>query len=134
MNHKAIATLLRGRLAAIAGLPAVANENLAFTPVVNTPYLREACLFNTTSNLGLANDSAQRQDGIYQVDILVPKNSSKFRALELCDLVRAGFARQARALIDGDTIINLEGCSVSPARVEGEMFAYSVSVRWVVLS
>lgn len=133
MNHKTIATLLRGRLATIAGLPAVANENLNFTPAVNAPYLREACLFNTTSNLGLANDSAQRQDGIYQVDILVPKNTSKFRALELCDLVRAGFARQARALIDGDTVVNLEGGSVSPARVEGEFFVYSVSVRWTVV-
>lgn len=134
MNHKAIATLLRGRLATIAGLPAVANENINFVPSVNAPYLREACLFNTTSNLGLANDSAQRQDGVYQIDILVPKNTSKFRALELCDLVRVGFARQARALIDGDTVVNLEGSSVSPARTEGEMFAYSVSIRWTVVA
>ena len=133
MNHKAIATLLRGRLATIAGLPAVANENINFTPSVNAPYLREACLFNTTSNLGLANDSFERQDGIYQVDILAPKNTSKFRALELCDLVRVGFAREARAFVDGDTVINLEGSSVSPARVEGEMFVYSVSVRWTVV-
>lgn len=133
MNHKKIAALLRGRLAAISGLPAVQNENISFTPAVNTPYLREAVLFNTTSNLGLANDSAERQDSIYQVDVLVPKNSSKYTALEYCDLIRAGFARQARALIDGDTIINLEGCSVSPARVEGEYFVYSVSARWTVV-
>lgn len=133
MNHKAIATLLRGRLATIAGLPAVANENINFVPSVNAPYLREACLFNTTSNLGLANDSAERQDGIYQVDVLVPKNSSKYAALGYCDLIRTGFSRQARALIDGDTIINLEGCSVSPARVDGEFFAYSVSARWTVV-
>lgn len=134
MNHKAIATLLRGRLATIAGLPAVANENLNFTPTVNAPYLREACLFNTTSNLGLANDSFERQDGIYQIDVLVPKNTSKFRALELCDLVRVGFARQARALSGGGTTISLEGSSVSPARVEGEYFVYSVSIRWTVVA
>ena len=132
MNHKKIATLLRGRLATISGLPTVANENIAFTPAVNTAYLREAVLFNETFNLGVS--SGERQDGIYQIDVLVPKNTSKFKALEYCDLLRAGFAREARALIDGDTIINLEGCSVSPARVEGEYFAYSVSARWTVVA
>ena len=133
MNHKTIATLLRGRLATISGLPTISDENKAFTPNVNNPHLREAVLFNTTSSLGLANDSAERQDGIYQVDVLVPKNSFRTVALGYCDLIRAGFARQAQALIDGDTIINLEGSSVSPARVEGEMFVYSVSVRWTVV-
>lgn len=128
MNHKKIATLLRGRLASLIGLPTVADENKSFVPNTNNPYLREAVLFNETFNLGVS--SGQRQDGIYQIDVLVPKNSSKFKALEYCDLLRAGFARQARALIDGDTIINLEGCSVSPARVEGEYFVYSVSCRW----
>lgn len=131
MNHKKIATLLRGKLATISGLPAIANENLAFTPTVNAPYLREAVLFNDTFNLGVS--SGERQDGIYQIDVLVPKNSSKFKALEYCDLLRAGFTRQARALIDGDTVINLEGASVSPARVEGEYFVYSVSCRWTVV-
>lgn len=134
MNHKAIATLLRGRLASLSGLPAVANENIGFTPSNNAAYLREACLFNTTNNLGLAEDSAERQDGIYQIDVLVPKNSSKFHALAYCDILRAGFAREANALIDGDTKINLEGSSVSPARVDGEHFAYSVSVRWTVVN
>ncbi len=132
MNHKKIATLLRGRLATISGLPTIANENIAFTPAVNAAYLREAVLFNDTFNLGVS--SGERQDGIYQIDVIVPKNSSKFKALEYCDLLRAGFARQARALIDGDTIINLEGCSVSPARVEGEFFVYSVSARWTVVN
>lgn len=132
MNHKKIATLLRGRLATISGLPVIANENIAFTPAVNTAYLREAVLFNETFNLGVS--SGERQDGIYQIDVLAPKNTSKFTALGYCDLLRVGFAREARALIDGDTIINLEGCSVSPARVEGEYFAYSVSARWTVVA
>lgn len=131
MNHKKIATLLRGKLASISGLPTVADENKSFAPNTNTPYLREAVLFNETFNLGLSE--GQRQDGIYQIDVLVPKNTSRYSALDYVELLRAGFARQARALIDGDTIINLEGCSVSPARVEGEFFAYSVSVRWTVV-
>lgn len=131
MNHKKIATLLRTKLASISGLPTIADENISFTPSTNTPYLREAVLFNETFNLGLSE--GERQDGVYQIDVLVPKNTSKFKALEYCDLLRVGFARQARALIDGDTIINLEGCSVSPARVEGEYFAYSVSCRWTVV-
>lgn len=131
MNHKKIATLLRGKLASISGLPTVADENKTFVPNTNNPYLREVVLFNETFNLGLSE--GERQDGIYQIDILVPKNTSKFKALEYCDLLRAGFARQARALIDDDTIINLEGCSVSPALAEGEFFVYSASARWTVV-
>lgn len=131
MNHKKIATLLRGKLASISGLPTVADENKTFVPNTNTPYLREAVLFNETFNLGLSE--GERQDGIYQIDVLVPKNTYRTNALGYVDLIRAGFARQARALIDGDTIINLEGCSVSPARVEGEYFVYSVSARWTVV-
>lgn len=131
MNHKKIATLLRGKLASISGLPTVADENKSFVPNTNNPYLREAVLFNETFNLGLSE--GERQDGIYQIDVLVPKNTSRYSGLDYVELLRAGFARQARALIDGDTIINLEGCSVSPARVEGEFFVYSVSARWTVV-
>lgn len=128
MNHKKIATLLRTKLASISGLPTVADENKTFVPNTGNPYLREAVLFNDTFNLGLSE--GERQDGIYQIDVLVPKNTYRTNALGYVDLIRTGFARHARALIDGDTIINLEGCSVSPSRVEGEFFAYSVSCRW----
>lgn len=134
MNHKKIATLLRGKLASIGGLPTVADENKTFVPNTNNPYLRETVLFNTTDNLGLAVDSAERQDGIYQIDVLVPKNTSKFKALGYCDLLLNGFARQVSALADGDTKINIEGAYVSPARVEGEFFVYSVSARWTVVA
>lgn len=132
MNHKKIATLLRGRLASLTGLPSVQNENISFNPSPNSTYLREACLFNETVNLGVS--SGQRQDGIYQIDVMVPKNSSKFSALGYCDILSDGFSRQAIALVDGDTRINLEGCSVSPARIDGEFFVYSVSARWTVVA
>lgn len=133
MKHKSIASLLRTRLSTLSGLPPVANENVGFRPIVTEAYLREACLFGDAFNLGLASSSASRQDGLYQVDVLVPKNTTKYKALEYCDLLVEGFARQARAFVDGNTVINLEGSTVSPSRIENEMFVYSVSVRFTAV-
>lgn len=133
MNEFKIAQLLRARLAAVAGVPAIISENVTATMQPALSYLREACLFGETFNPSLAADGMQRQDGIYQIDVCTPKGKGKFEGLSVAELLKAAFRRQPAAMVDGDLRINLEGSTTSPARTEQDHFIYSLSVRWTVV-
>ena len=133
MNEFKIAQLLRARLAAVTGVPAIISENVQATMQPAASYLREACLFSETFNPTLEVGGMERQDGIYQIDICTPKGKGKFEGLAVVELVKAAFQRQPAAMTDGALKINLEGSSTSPARTEEEHFVYSLSIRWTVV-
>lgn len=133
MNEKRIAELLRARLGAVAGVPAIITENVTATMQPTTSYLREACLFGETFNPTLETEGMARQDGIYQIDVCTPKGKGKFDGLAHIETLKAAFKREARAMTDGALKINLEGSTTSPGRVDGEHFVYSLSVRWTVV-
>jgi hypothetical protein len=134
MNEKRIAELLRERLGAITGVPTIITENLAAVMQKDISYLREFVLFGETFNPTLDVGGMERQDGIYQVDICVPKGKGRPEALNIVEKVKAAFQRQPAAMMDGDLRINLEGSSTSPARTEQDHFVYSLSIRWTVVS
>lgn len=133
MNEKIIAEQLRIRLGSIANLPTIITENVSATMQPTLSYLREFVLFGDTFELGLAADGPQRQDGIYQVDVCVPKNQGRPAALDIVEKVKAGFQRQAPAITVGSLKINLEGTQLSSGRTDGEHFVYSLSIRWTVV-
>jgi hypothetical protein len=133
INEFKIAQLLRARLAAVTGVPAIITENVAATMQPAVSYLRESCLFGETFNPTLEVGGMERQDGIYQIDICTPKGKGKFEGLAVVELLKAAFQRQPAAMTDGALKINLEGSSTSPARTEQDHFIYSLSIRWVVV-
>ena len=133
MNEKVIAEQLRIRLGNIAGLPAIITENVTATMQPTVSYLREFVLFGDTFELSLAADGAQRQDGIYQVDVCAPKGQGRPAALDIVEKVKAGFSRQPAAIVASGIKINLEGSQLSAARIDGEHFVYSLSIRWTVV-
>jgi hypothetical protein len=133
MNEFKIAQLLRARLAAVVGVPAIISENVTATMLASQSYLREACLFGETFNPTLEAAGASRQDGVYQIDVCTPKGKGKFEGLAVVELLKAAFQRQAAAMVDGDLRINLEGSTTSPARTEQDHFIYSLSIRWTVV-
>jgi hypothetical protein len=68
-------------------------QGAAFTPVTTETYLKETFLSNDTDPLGLAADSSDRQDSIYQLDIYTPKDNGKFSGLAISNDIKAEFKR-----------------------------------------
>lgn len=134
INEFKIAQLLRARLASVTGVPQVITENVTATMLANQSYLREACLFGETFNPTLDVNGMQRQDGVYQIDVCTPKGKGKFEGLSHIETLKAAFKREVAAMVDGDLKINLEGFTTSPARIDGDHFIYSLSIRYTVVS
>lgn len=133
INEFKIAQLLRARLAAVSGVPAIITENVTATMQPSVSYLREFCLFGETFNPTLEAGGMERQDGVYQIDVCTPKGKGKFEGLAIVETLKSAFQREAGAMTDGALKINLEGSSTSPARIDGEHFVYSLSIRWTVV-
>jgi hypothetical protein len=133
INEFKIAQLLRARLQTVGGVPAIITENVTATMQPSVSYLREFCLFGETFDLALEANGMQRQDGVYQIDVCTPKGKGKFEGLAHVETLKAAFQRQPAAMTDGSLKINLEGSSTSPARIDGEHFVYSLSIRFTVI-
>lgn len=86
---KAIAQALGTRLKSFATTNnvQVAYENTLFTPPANAVWLEESYIPVAKKPLGMANNDSDIHTGIYQVTIKAPVNSTKFKALDMADLV-----------------------------------------------
>ena len=70
-----IASALASRLNGV-GIP-IAFENAPFKPTAGVTYLREAVLFGDNSALGISRSDIYT--GVYQVDVMAPKDKGKSR-------------------------------------------------------
>ena len=72
----------------------LAIQSVYFKPLPSETYLKESFLANDTDPLGLAAESSDRQDPIYQIDILTPKGQGgKFAGMEVANLLKREFQR-----------------------------------------
>lgn len=133
INEYSVSKALLDHLKTLSGLPALAQENKPFTPVVDSPYIREVDYSGVTQTPTLASDGFQRKDGIYRVDILTPKDKGKFNGLAYFDLIAAGFGRGDIEPLDND---KLEITSVTRGQPfsEGEFYVIVASIRYTVIN
>lgn len=72
----------------------VAWTNASFIPVANAPYLQPFYLLNPTQTRSLGIDGFERADGIYQINICVPKDTStkwyEEAAIKIIEAFRGG--------------------------------------------
>ena len=133
INEFSVSKALLDHLKTISGLPAIAIENVSFTPVVGQPYLREQDYSGMTQAPTLAADGFQRKDGLYRVGVFVPKDNGKFNALAYCDLIIAGFAR-GTVLTQAGQKVRIEQSDREQGFIDGEWFQCGVTVRYTVIN
>ena len=83
------------KLQAFTGLPAVAWENVPYTPTTGTPYLKPVLLPAEPFQAELGTAGANRHSGIYQISIMYPSSIVGVAALNtlaanLCDHFKRG--------------------------------------------
>jgi len=86
-------------------------QGAAFTPVTTETYLKETFLSNDTDPLGLAADSSDRQDSIYQLDIYTPKDDGKFAGLAVGNEIKAEFPRVSFVLNNASQKVQISNVS-----------------------
>lgn len=132
INEKAVSKALLDQLKTVIGLPTVVTDNgTAYTPNPDTPYIREFDLSGDTFAPPVNSNGYQRKDGIYQVDVLTPRNKGKWAGLDYCALIQVAFVRGLKLASDKVTIKEI---SRSAPRTDSTHYIISLSIGYTALS
>lgn len=105
-----IHTALDTRLSTLAGGVAIAWENIEYTPVKGTPYLRPTVIMSPSSLLGLGLDDLQMNEGIYQIDLFYPVDKGAGDLLAKADAIYTHF-KGDRTLVSNSVTTHIKEIS-----------------------
>lgn len=87
-----VRSYLRERLLTVTGLPSVGYEGRIFTPLVNTPWIREFLMPLESPVVSLGGSGQVREDFIYQLTVYTPLTGGRITDHDdLVDRIRAAF-------------------------------------------
>ena len=109
-------------------------QGAAFTPTPTEAYLKETFLSNDTDPLGLAADSSDRQDSIYQLDIYTPKDNGKFAGLAISNEIKAEFPRASFIYESAEQKVQVSNVSAAMLPANKTHNMVSLSIDLVVLA
>ena len=129
MSHRKISAALSSRLNTLTDAPPIAFENVPFTPVDGTTWLRESYLPANSATVGLEPSGSTDFVGVYQISIYTPLDDSKFGAHQLIDDITAHFARGTMLVFEGQSVV-VEQVNVAQGLASGGWWLMPVSVNW----
>jgi len=129
MSHRKISAALSSRLNTLTDAPPIAFENVPFTPVEGTTWLRESYLPATSSTVGMEPGGSTDFIGVYQVSIYAPLDDYKFESHQLIDSITAHFTRGTMLVFEGQAVV-VEQVNVSQGLASGSWWLMPVSVNW----
>jgi len=89
-----IRAALAARLNALTGKPAVAWENVQYTPVLGTPYLAPFLMMGEPSVATIGTDGTNQEVGIYQITLAnYPTNAGTGAILAMAGSIKYWFKR-----------------------------------------
>jgi hypothetical protein len=105
---------LTNHLNTMTGKPSIAWENVEFTPVKGTLYIRPTLLPGDSipATIGTAGHDINR--GVYQIDIFAPPNDSTKAALDMADLISTRF-KHGSVLTSNSVTVEIQSVSRRPA-------------------
>lgn len=99
-----ISAALDGRLNTMTGKPAVSWENVSYTPVNGTLYIRPTLLAGDTNQASLGDSGTDQNIGIYQLDVFAPAGTGKGAAIVMADTIANQFKRGTVLTYSGVTV------------------------------
>lgn len=109
----------------------VVAEGKTYEPSTDEVYLKEFAIFNDVDQ-GLANSASQEQRPIYQVNICIPAEYSKFSALAIKDAIRAHFERGADITLDATQQVIIQNTSLTTLEADSTHNIYAMSINLTV--
>ena len=127
-----IQVALDQRLNTTSGLPAVAWENLDFTPTKGTSFVRPTNLSADGQTISIG-DRLQSLPGIYQVDVFTDVNQGAGALNTVCDSIRDHF-NSVDTLTEGTTEVWLQSINRIPPERDEAWLRGSVIINYIVYS
>lgn len=120
-----IQTALDSRLATYVDLP-VAFPNVPYKPQAGMPYLRATFLPAETVQASMGATGKDETNGIYQIDVVVPRGSGRPQALDaIADLFKRG-----TVLTYNGVKLRIRSVSIDSAILDDEWYFVPISVSF----
>lgn len=103
--------------------------NAKFTPPVGVIYLKESFLRLPTISVGVAAQSSDQHDGIYQVMVMAPKDTGKSQGIKTADIVAEHFKKTTTLTREGVKVVCLRS-AIGVGFPVNDRFAIPVDVRY----
>jgi len=111
------------------------KQGVKFEPQTNETYLKETFLGNDTDPLGLAAESSDRQDPIYQIDVFTPKDQGgPWEARVVVNLLKLEFQRASFILDNAAQKVQISNVSAREMPANDTHNWSSVSIDLVVIA
>jgi hypothetical protein len=125
-----ISAALDGHLSTMVGLPPVAWENVAYTPVDGTLYIRPTLLAGNTSGATLSPTGTDQHVGIYQIDVFGDVDVGKNEAVVMADLIADHF-KPVTEMTSGSILVRAITVSRRQGIREGSRWKIPVEVQYL---
>lgn len=104
MSYTNIRSAFAAQLQTLPNLPAVAWENVTFTPVPGAPYFKPSLLMSEPSQAALGDAGENEQRGVYQISIYFPSEGGEKGLYDYIDAIRSHFKRGTRLTHEGQSL------------------------------
>lgn len=119
------------RLESTVGLPNVAWENIAFTPVAGTSFVRPTLITGASTTATLAG--LQSNVGVYSVDVFVESEKGPAALNTLVDSIYDHF-KAVSSITEGTTIVGVQGITRTPTIRDEAWFSATIDIQYLTYS
>lgn len=109
------------------------GEDERFEPDPDTTYIKESVLFGDDNSVGLSDNSSDIQIGIYQIDVNIPKNQSKWVALEIAGVFETAFFKGLKLTFNSQ-FLKIKTSSLSNEMENDTHLFYVLSIIFSVIN
>ena len=99
--YKDIRAALATHLSGLSGVPAIAWENVAYTPIVGTPWIRPTVLMGQPRQAAIGDSGPNEQVGVYQIDLFYPPDQGVLPVNTMAGKIEQRFKRGTQLTYNG---------------------------------
>ena len=134
--HKDIRAALESHLNNTANLPAIAYENVAFTPVVGTSFIKSQYVPTSTKPAVRGLNPQLRYQGIYSVTVFAPEGAGPNEAEGYINTIIESFAATTDITFtngDGDTFkVSIDYSERQQGMIDSPWYFTPINIGWFI--
>lgn len=129
--YQEIRSALEQRLASTSGLPAIAWENVPYSPTTGTPYLKPQFIPVTRRQAAMATTPPHYYRGIFRVLCYQPEGQGPGASQNLVDTLIDRFETTTDITSNGITV-SIEGVQQESSYINSPWYVTPVTVSWFI--
>jgi len=134
--HKDIRAALESHLNNTANLPTIAYENVAFTPVVGTAFLKSQYVPTSTKPAVRGLNPQLRYQGIYSITVFAPEGAGPNEAEGYINAIINSFAATTDITFtngDGDTFkVSIDYSERQQGMIDSPWYFTPINIGWYI--